>query len=335
MKCCASCIGDRYLQNVVIPEKSVENGICDYCHIGERSLVEPVELREYFELLVGIYHVDDNGQFLVELFAKDWLLFQQDFARSNKLLAEILDDHEIVNKKFLPSKISDTNNLDRWAELRTELMHENRFFPNITIGLDRLAELFNFLLVDEKDLNIIWYRARIQNPKELYPLGQMSVPPKHKVSNGRANPAGIPYLYLASNPHTSVSEIRPHTGESTAVAEFTIEDDLKIVDLRNPRNTVSPFALGDEDEIAYLRSDIEFLEKLGEELTKPVLPKSVHIDYIPSQYLCEFAKKKNFDGVMYRSAVDDGVNIALFNSDHATAQSVSTYKVVKVTVKIE
>jgi hypothetical protein len=59
--------------------------------------------------------------------------------------------------------------------------------------------------------------------------------------DGRANPAGIPYLYLGSTQGTAISEIRPNTGELAYVADFTTPPDLNLVDLRSPRKMVSPF----------------------------------------------------------------------------------------------
>jgi len=89
----------------------------------------------------------------------------------------------------------------------------------------------------------------------------------------------------------------------------------------------------DESEISMLRNDIEFLDKLGEELTRPVLPRSAAFDYVPSQYLCEYVKVCGFDGVMYRSSVGDGVNLALFNPELADIGAIETQRVGKVTVR--
>ncbi len=163
----------------------------------------------------------------------------------------------------------------------------------------------------------------------------MSSPPPRLASQGRANPAGIPYLYIATNPETAISEIRPHTGELASVARFEIVSDMSLIDLRNPRVSISPFILGDEDEVALLRGDIEFLVRLGQELTHPVLPDSVNIDYIPSQYLCEFIKKCGYDGVIYRSSVGEGINAALFSDEMVNPLDVSRYDVSKVYVEIQ
>ncbi|MFY9842762.1 MAG: RES domain-containing protein, partial [Terriglobales bacterium] len=100
---------------------------------------------------------------------------------------------------------------------------------------------------------------------------------------------------------------------SRSIADFTTPATLKLVDLRNPRERVSPFLLVDADDIGRMRNDLPFLERLGTELTRPVLPQSAAIDYTPSQYLCEFIKKCGYQGVIYSSSVSDGMNLALFD----------------------
>lgn len=190
-------------------------------------------------------------------------------------------------------------------------------------------------MVPIEDQDRDWFRARIQKSSAPYPGEQMGAPPKHLASHGRANPAGIPYLYLGSKTGTAVAEVRPHPGETVCVAAFRLESGLKVVDLRNPRQLVSPFLLADEDDIALLRGDIEFLERLGTELTTPVLPNAAAIDYIPSQYLCEFIKKCHHNGVLYSSSISDGVNLALFDPALATVGNVELYKVQSVDVSID
>jgi hypothetical protein len=212
-------------------------------------------------------------------------------------------------------------------------MYKNRYFPDTQIDSGRFEELLVHLPADE--MPIKWYRARIQNEDAMFSIEKMGAPPKRIASHGRANPPGIPYLYLGSTVRTAIAEIRPHTGELASVADFDVPAELRLVDLRNPRKLVSPFLLGDESEIGQLRSDIAFLERLGEELTRPVLPQGAAIDYVPSQYLCEFIKKCGYDGVVYRSAVSDGINMALFAPELANAISVTQYSVGRVTVEIE
>lgn len=336
--CCSSCFGDRGLRKQIIPIKTIATGSCSYCATENVSLIVPTALKDYFELLVNIYSPNKKGKTLVEWFKEDWDLFihpTMDIAHSKELLADILDNGEIVRETFSPSDLCHSTKLDIWGVLRDELMYENRFFPKTEIDKDNLQELLSYLLLDQDEVLENWYRARIQNSDVVYSIDEMGAPPKRLVSQGRANPVGIPYLYLASTTDTAASEIRPHTGEYASVANFKIQNNLKIVDLRSPRRTVSPFLLEDENEIALLRGDIEFLVHLGNELTRPVSPHTAAIDYIPSQYLCEFIKKCGYHGVIYKSSVGDGINLALFYPELAVPGTVKRYRVSRVTVEVE
>ena len=256
-----------------------------------------------------------------------------DNANSNMLLSEILDDGEIIRKNFVPSKTLDSEVLDSWEKLREELMHTNRFFLQTKLNEDRFSNLLSHLLLEVDKISNKWYRSRIQHTEKMYDINEMGPPPEGQSSPGRANPAGIPYLYLASDCDTAISEIRPHTGEIINVAEFTIDEGLKVLDLRNPRKTISPFTLSDEDEILLLRKDIKFLEHLGTELTRPILPKTAAIEYIPSQYLCEFIRKCGYDGVTYSTSVGTGFNFALFDDKRATGVEVQQYEVSRVSIE--
>ena len=334
--CCPDCFGDRELRRNIIPPLSQGRGTCGYCGSLEVDLVEPRALADYFELLIGAYELDEAGASLVELMKQDWGLFSHptmDVAHAKDLLGEILDDGEIVRKRFSPSSSFTSTGLVQWETLREELMYKNRYFLDQDIDADRLRGLLSFLLADE--LPAVWYRARIMAGDAPYVIGEMGAPPNRLVSHGRANPPGIPYLYIGSRPDTAVAEVRPHTGETACVADFTIAGGLAAVDLRDPRQLVSPFVLADAAAIGQLRADLPFLERLGEELTRPVLPRGAAIDYVPSQYLCEFIKKSGYDGVVYRSSVSEGINLALFDPNRAIPGQVEIYGVKSVAVVVE
>jgi hypothetical protein len=337
MNCCAECFGDRGLRRNIIPLRSTANGLCSYCGSDNVAVLEPAELSEYFELLVSAYRQDDAGRILVQWFREDWAMFQHprmDDSRAKDLLGEILDDGEIARQTFVPANDPTTDRLSEWEKLRDELMYHNRYFPEATIDLDRLEALLSPLTLDPDEIPTVWYRARIQTADAAFTVDQMGAPPNRIASHGRANPAGIPYLYLGSTQRTAISEIRPHTGEIACVADFTTPADWKLVDLRSPRKMVSPFLLEDAADIGRMRNDLPFLERLGDELTRPVVPQSAAIDYTPSQYLCEFIKKCGYQGVIYRSSVSDGMNLALFDPALARCGTVAQYRVTRVSVDI-
>ena len=309
------------------------HGRCDFCNTTDVDLVAPSKLSAEFEMLTSIYELNPDGRLLVEWLKEDWSLFPKlDIANAKSLLAEIMDDGDIVRKTFTPSLAFKSEGLVAWTTLRDELMYKNRYFLDEALDKDRLEVLLSHLTT--RELSDIWYRARITTSDAGYPLDQMGAPPRNLASHGRANPSGIPYLYLGSEPETAIAEIRPHTGETASVAQFTLQRPITAVDLRSPRELVSPFLLEDASEVGRMRADVPFLERLGNELTRPVLPRSAAIDYLPSQYLCEFIKKIGYNGVIYRSSVSDGINLALFDPEKAVANSVALYDVQRVSVVV-
>ena len=342
MYCCAECFSDKGLKTQIIPERSSEEGDCSFCKTKKQLIVEPNELSEYFEVLISIYRPDENGKLLIEWLKEDWLLFDHpelSEACANALLSEILGDGEkkSIHRKVVPSARDQCELIMTWKRLTTELMHSNRFFPDTEFEYSRLEGLFENLVFDQSEYSSKWYRARIEKEDKCYKPNEMGAPPKRAASQGRANPAGIPYLYLGSTVETVVAEVRPHPGEIVCVAEFQIESELQLVDLRNPRSLISPFLLSDESALAKLRSgDIKFLENLGQGLEVPVIPTAAAIDYTASQYLCEFIKKCGYQGVIYNSSVSKGANLALFDPDKATVVRETTeHKITEVFVNMD
>lgn len=335
MKCCPECFGDRGLRKDIFPTLSPSHGTCDFCETVDVDLVDPMGLSAYFELLINVYEPSSSGKLLVEWLKEDWGLFshpKMDMVRSSELLGKILDNDAVVRRLFAFSSAYKSVGLIQWETLRDEMMYHNRWFLSVSIDTDRLEELLSYLLAD--DLPHVWYRARLIRG-DSYPIKEMGAPPNRLTSHGRANPAGIPYLYLSSQQETAVSEIRPYTGELACVARFRIKEPLRAVDLRAPRQLVSPFLLAEASAVGQLRADIPFLERLGDELTRPVQPSGAAIDYIPSQYLCEFIKNCGYDGLIYRSSVSDGINLALFDPAKAIGEAVEAYSVKRVSVDVE
>lgn len=231
--CCAECFGDHGLRRSVIPSRTEVHGKCDFCKATDVDLVAPNELSAEFEMLTSIYEIDPDGRLLVEWLKDDWSLFPKlDIANAKSLLAEVMDDGDIVRKTFTPSLAFKSEGLVAWNTLRDELMYKNRYFLDEALDKDRLGELLSHLTISE--LPEIWYRARITVSDIGYTIDQMGAPPRELASHGRANPSGIPYLYLGSAPDTAIAEIRPHTGETASVAQFTLQGAITVVDLRNP-----------------------------------------------------------------------------------------------------
>ena len=56
-------------------------------------------------------------------------------------------------------------------------------------------------------------------------------PVRNQAREGRANSAGIPVLYLASELDTAIAEVRPWIGSRISVARFRVLRDLKTIDM--------------------------------------------------------------------------------------------------------
>ena len=333
MKCCEACFLDSELRFFVDKDSS-ETGKCRICGSKNTKLLDASKLWDKFDPVCSIYEPSEEGQRLVNWLIKDWQVFQLDEARAQQLLVEILDDGERARHLFKPSALCLTDRLDTWNRLRAELLTENRFFPSTELDEVRFALLLENLTMKPEEIPQEWYRARIEEEGPI-PKDKMGAPPAKKAAAGRANPAGIPYLYVGSTRETAITEVRPHPGETLSIAEFNLNVELQLIDLRDPRKLITPFKAESIEEIAGLRGDIDFLERLGAELTTPVLPNAASVDYIPSQYLCEFIKKSGKDGVVYASSVSKGVNLALFDPSLADPGKVSRVKVGKVAVEFE
>src|SRR5262249_2528191 len=55
-------------------------------------------------------------------------------------------------------------------------------------------------------------------------------PRKERSPEGRANPKGIPYLYLSTTAEAAMSEVRPWVGALVSLAQFEVVRTLEVVD---------------------------------------------------------------------------------------------------------
>ena len=122
-RCCPECFDDRGLREQIFPFLGPERGTCSYCGTPDVDLLEPQALAPYFELVVNVYERSDGGQSLAEWMKEDWQLFSHpamDIAHTKELLADILDDGDIVRASFVPSPSYKSEGLVQWETLRDE-----------------------------------------------------------------------------------------------------------------------------------------------------------------------------------------------------------------------
>ncbi len=134
-----------------------------------------------------------------------------------------------------------------------------------------------------------------------------------RATEGRANPKGIPYLYLASNRETALAEVRPWVGSYVSVGQFKIVRELKVVNCTTERKGLIFYF---KEPSPKKREEAVWFD-IDKAFSKPVSPTDDVADYVPTQVLSELFKSKDFDGIGYRSSLGDGYNIALFDINSA------------------
>ncbi|TET40349.1 MAG: RES domain-containing protein [Dehalococcoidia bacterium] len=331
--CCVECFNDKTLKDYIIEHGELGN--CHFCGAQDVTCILPEKLEDLFIPVVGLYDIIENfmplhdlkewsGEFIWEKLNEDWDVFGfYDYEKQEELVKAIFASRNPRdgNDQFLHSFVEMEDEYwgtkdevseelgQQWEQFCQELKFKNRYFPGRVIDLDLLTELLPFQ-EETMEVNSHLYRARICDTLEKIHPSQMGKPPVERSQHGRANPIGIPYLYVASDTTTAIAEKRPFAKERVTVGDFLLKRPLKVVNLREPK-VDDPFRYGDNLEFVVMH--LGFIRKLGFELSKTISPKEAEIEYMPLQYLCEYIKIRGYDGVAYKSAVAKGYNLAIFS----------------------
>ncbi len=135
------------------------------------------------------------------------------------------------------------------------------------------------------------------------------VPLASGASEGRANPKGIPYLYLATNQDTAMAEVRPWVGSLISLGTFITLRDLRMVQLA-PRKRRLRYCI--EEPSPEVRESMVWAD-INEAFATPVSSNDMTADYVPTQILAELLRDNGFDGIAYGSALGTGLNVVLFD----------------------
>lgn len=330
-RCCVRCFQDSVIVAKIISEGEINR--CSYCGTNHVSCIDPTSLADKLELFTYNLVPDENGHPFSEILAFYGLLSDQ--VRQPLALIEDIYGEGTASKRLKFDFDVDTYTAP-WEEFKIELKHKNRFFPKATIHSSLFSrsttdgtEAVLFQLLEQLKIPVnqreSFFRARISES----PLGaaQMGCPPRERVTGGRANPLGIPYLYVADSLETCISEVRPSNSSCVYVSEMTPVRELFVLDLTSPRKLCSASAFGEEQLSAAL-GFLGLLELFSNELSKPVRPENGNLDYIPTQFLCEFIKSEaKFDGLIFNSSFGSGKNYVFFDGETLTPAEPKRYVV--------
>ena len=165
-------------------------------------------------------------------------------------------------------------------------------------------------------------------------------PRKDLATEGRANPAGIPVLYLGTTLRTVISEVRPWVGASVSVAQFQIQRPLKALDLslghgRSSFSEVGFQYLG-EKPLNHERKEKAVWIDIDNAFSQPVTLSDDAADYVPTQILAELFRDAGYDAIVYKSQFEEkGFNVVLFNPDEADILNCAPYEVTALEVSFK
>jgi len=209
-----------------------------------------------------------------------------------------------------------------------KVRHESRYIhsADITKFLSNVLKTSNNRIRNIKVGSIFWrsqlgndWRPIRQNGEEIAEeptpfLPERMKPIQYEASEGRANPKGIPYLYLATDKETAMSEIRPWVGSNISVGQFKTVRELRLIDcsIHHAKGGIIYFK-----EPGYKKREEAVWAHIDRSFSCPITLSDKLSDYVPTQIIAELFKSEGFDGIVYKSALSDGFNLMLFDINSA------------------
>lgn len=315
MEVCPNCFADKELKGYI--SSSINTGLCKICNSSNVPLLEIDELLDFFQELMNNFKASPDGEPLKSKIQSNWSFFSTHNIASiilNVVLSKITTG--IQNSEDLVNYTEDIiENFSYWEKFKDKLKWSNRFISDI----DYLEELgwdgfFNtqFELKPSDEL----FRARVHHKSNMqaYKVEEMMCPPSNLAGGGRANPLGIPYLYLSDNPKTVLYEVRASYLDELSIGTFQLKKELisvKIVDFTEDTSLFQPTNVNQTIKSKLLR------DKISRDLSKPMRRYDSEIEYIPTQFICEFIKIfTGANGIRFSSSLHTiGKNIVMFDQD--------------------
>lgn len=145
---------------------------------------------------------------------------------------------------------------------------------------------------------------------------------------GRVNPKGIPCLYLATDKDTAMAEVRPWIGLCVSVGQFKVSRDLVVMDCSVLHGSKQRWHFEEPDPA---KRETAVWSAIDHAFSEPVNPDDSTANYAPTQVLAEIFSANGCDGIVFRSLLGEGYNIALFDIDSAELINCFLYEPKKIT----
>lgn len=157
-------------------------------------------------------------------------------------------------------------------------------------------------------------------------------PVSHMAREGRANPKGIPYLYLATDRDTAMAEVRPWIGSYISVGQFKVFRNLLLANCSFEHEKDFFFYFKEPDA---KKKEAAVWADIDSAFSKPVEPNDSLADYVPTQILTELFKNNGYDGIAYKSLLGKDHNIVIFDLNVSDLINCSLFEVKKASFQFK
>lgn len=330
MNICKDCFLDEELCSEINANAAID-GICDVSG-KEGKVMDFSEFYGFFDAILSLFAITENGnQTIVDVVQEEWKIFK------NKKIAQILLADVISKHNYgfsIDSIVDYTPDIKKriavWDRLKTSVKEKSRFFTN----MDEFAQ-YNYLTAG-KSLHVgqKLYRSRVTPVgQKKIKCGKMGCPPRKFATAGRANPIGIPYLYLSDSAKTTYFEVRAVYLDQLSVGTFRIERELELVDFIYDVNLFLSYNDGTTSlkEIVIKK---KVIDAISEDLSKPLRRYDSELEYVPTQLICEYCKRiVGADGISFESSLyKGGRNYVLFDDNSAKCMRVDVHEITQIDI---
>ena len=347
---CPRCVEDRYLKQLI--RDAVTANTCNYCGRGAATAIATeagVVIKAVYGTVRAYYcepssgGVPYDGGYIIDSIGIRDVLENLGFDGHRKFVdavidAEVNDDHFVsAADGYWAGSHAHQVLSSAWQQFCHTVKYETRFhFANLppSQGVSTqdievsqtLPEVTEQLrpLIRTLPAGMQIYRARVRRRQESWtPTDiEMGPPPPEMTSAGRMNPAGIPYLYTAFDQETARREvgIKGRSRLTVFTATFELKRPLTVVDLTQTPPIPSLFDVDNKD----MREQALFIHEFVEAVSTPVTKDGrEHIEYVPTQVVCEFLAQAfepspgiRLGGLVFPSSVHSpGKNLVIFPDD--------------------
>ncbi len=343
MNCCIGCFCDSHIRSIITKQNIIGN--CDFCSSKNVAVydvnVAPNPLADIFINLIQTYSVSENAEAkpLKVALRDEWDIFNAGTELIQALVKKLCEsaypeNDDIFSKNVIISQLADSDFLREygvvrghsWDEFSNSIKYVNRFHSGM-FNADAFASFLS-IIAKSYSAGSLFYRARISASKEGLAVDSMGTPPKEKRGAGRINPEGVSVLYLSSDNKTVINEVRANAFDYVTIGKFQLSRDIRVVNLSGIAKT-SPFLY--EGELEQFVINRKVFQEIAFEIAKPLRRSDSPLEYLPTQYIAEFIKSQNYDGVEYASTLrKGGSNLAIFDEDLFNCIGVETIEVSEI-----